>query len=131
MKMINRILAVAAAVSLGTLAACTPDSGGPSAPPPPASSAAPAAGGSATPSEGVITIKDFAFEVPGSVKPGSMVTVTNADNAPHTVTAKGKGGFDMEVQGGGTVIVQAPDDRGEYGIICSFHPQMKGTLVVK
>lgn len=130
MKM-NRYLAVATAVSLGTLTACTPDSGGPSAPPPPASSAASAAGGPATPSEGVITIKDFAFEVPASVKPGSMVTVTNADNAPHTITAKDKGAFDEEVPGGATVIFQAPDAPGEYGLICTFHPQMKGTLVVK
>lgn len=69
--------------------------------------------------------------VPASVKPGAMVTVTNADSAPHTVTAKGEGGFDVEVPAGGTVVFKAPDSPGEYGIICSFHPQMTGKLVVK
>ncbi len=60
-----------------------------------------------------------------------MVTVTNADSAPHTLTVKDDGGFDVEVPGGATVIFQAPDAPGGYGIICSFHPQMTGMLVVK
>lgn len=130
MKTSNRLLAVAAAVSLAAITGCTAGSGGSSAPPA-AGSPAPAAEGSAPSSEGVITIKDFAYEVPASVKPGSMVTVTNADSAPHTLTVKDKGGFDVEVPGGGTVIFQAPDAPGEYGVICTFHPQMAGTLVVK
>lgn len=79
----------------------------------------------------VITIKDFAYETPASVEPGAMVTVTNTDRAPHTFTAKGQGGFDVEIPGGGTAVSQAPDAPGKYEIVCTFHPQMKATLVVK
>lgn len=131
MRTINRILTIAAAVSLAAITGCAAQGDGYSAPPPAASSAAPSADGSAQAGEAVITIKDFQYEVPASVKPGSMVTVTNADSAPHTLTAKDEGGFDIEVPGGGTAIVQAPDAPGEYDIICTFHPQMTVTLVVK
>jgi plastocyanin len=131
MRTINRILTATAAVSFAAITGCAAQSGDTSAPPPAATSSAPAASGSAAAGESVITIKGFAYEVPPSVKPGSMVTLTNADSAPHTLTAKDKGGFDVEVPGGGTVVFKAPDAPGEYGIICSFHPQMTGTLVVK
>ncbi|XAS65507.1 cupredoxin domain-containing protein [Micrococcaceae bacterium Sec5.8] len=129
MRTINRILTAAAAVSLAAITGCAAQSGNSSATPA-ATSAAPSVG-PAQAAEGVITIQNFKYEVPASVKPGSMVTVTNADSAPHTLTAKDKGGFDVEVPGGGTVVFKAPDAPGEYGIICSFHPQMTGTLVVK
>ena len=131
MRTINRILAVAVAVSLAAVTGCATQEGAPSTPPPAASSPDPTADGSAPAGEGVITIRGFAYEVPASVKPGAMVTVTNADSAPHTLTAKDKDGFDVEVPAGATVSLRAPDSPGEYGIICSFHPQMTGTLVVK
>jgi plastocyanin len=130
MKRINRVLAVAAAVSLAAITGCAAQ-GGESSATPAAGSAAPTAGGSAQTGAAVISIRDFKYEVPGSVKPGAMVTVTNADSVPHTLTVKGEGGFDIEVQGGGTVIFPAPDAPGEYEIFCNFHPQMIGTLVVK
>ncbi|WP_461186576.1 cupredoxin domain-containing protein [Arthrobacter sp. Z4-13] len=131
MKSVTRIWAVAAALSLTAITGCSAGNGNSSAPPPASSSAAPSSDGPAQAAEGVITIKDFKYEVPASVKPGSMVTVTNTDSAPHTLTVKDEGGFDIEVPGGSTVILQAPDAPGEYEIICSFHPQMTGTLVVK
>lgn len=130
MKRINRVLTVAAAVSLAVITGCA-DQGGDSSATPATGSAAPSAGGSAQTGAAVITIKDFKYEVPASVKPGAMVTVMNADSAPHTLTVKGEGGFDVEVQGRGTVIFPGPDAPGEYEIICNFHPQMTGTLVVK
>jgi plastocyanin len=68
--------------------------------------------------------------VPTSVKPGTAVIVTNADGAPHILTAKDEGGFDVDVPGDGTVIFEGPDAPGEYDIICSFHRQMNGTLVL-
>lgn len=130
MEFSNRMWAVAAAVCLAGVTGCAAQSGDPSVPPPESGTAATSSGNSAQP-EGVITIRDFKYEVPASVKPGAMVTVTNADSAPHTVTAKDGGGFDVEVPGGATVIFQAPVAPGEYGIICTFHPQMNGTLVVQ
>lgn len=131
MKAISRILTVAAAVSLAAITGCAGQGGDSSAPQPAAGSAVPSANGSAKAGAAVITVKDFKYEVPASVKPGSMVTVTNADSAPHTVTAKDDGGFDVEVPGGGAAILQAPDAPGEYEFICTFHPQMSGALVVK
>ncbi|MHA7224325.1 cupredoxin domain-containing protein [Arthrobacter sp. RHLT1-20] len=131
MRTIKRVLTVAATLSLVAITGCATQDGGPSASPPATSSSAPSADGSASAGEAVITIRGFAYDVPASVKPGAMVTVTNADSAPHTLTATAKGGFDVEVPGGGTVSFQAPDTPGDYGIICSFHPQMTGRLVVK
>ncbi|WP_083266752.1 cupredoxin domain-containing protein [Arthrobacter sp. U41] len=133
MRMINKVLIVAAAVSLAGITGCAGSGGGSATTPPPASSTAsgPSADASAPAGEATITIRDFAFEVPASVKPGVMVTVTNADSAPHTLTAKSEGGFDVEVQAGGTVVFEAPQDPAEYGITCTFHPQMSGTLVVR
>jgi plastocyanin len=130
MKSITRAWAVAGAVSLAGITGCAAQSGDSSAPPA-AGSGAPSVGGSAQTGAAVITIKDFKYEVPASVKPGAMVTVTNGDGAPHTLTVKDEGGFDIEVPGGGTVIFRAPDAPGEYDIICTFHPQMTATLVVK
>lgn len=130
MRTITRMWAVAAAVSLAAITGCAAQGGG-STVPPAASSNATSADGSAQAGASVITIKDFKYEVPASVKPGAMVTVTNGDSAPHTLTIQDEGGFDIEVPGGGTVIFPAPDAPGEYDIICTFHPQMTGTLVVK
>lgn len=131
MRTINCILSVVVAVALAAVTGCAAEDGGSPAPPAASSSVAAPADGSAQPTEGVIAIRDFKYEVPASVKPGAMVTVTNSDSAPHTVTAKDEGGFDIEIPGGATVTFQAPDAPGEYAIICSFHPQMAGTLAVK
>ena len=131
MKTITRIWAVGAAVSLTAITGCAGQGGEPPAAPAADSSSGPSSTASAQAEGAVITIKDFKYDVPESVKPVSMVTVTNADSAPHTLTVKDKGGFDIEVPGGATATFRAPDAPGEYGIICSFHPQMTGTLVVK
>lgn len=78
-----------------------------------------------------ITIVDFAYQGPDSVAPGTEITVTNEDSAPHTVTAEDDGGFDVTVAGGETVTFTAPSEPGSYPYICTFHPDMAGTLVVK
>lgn len=130
MKTVTRMWAVAAAVALASITGCTPGSGTTSTQPA-AGSPTPSAGGSTQAGAAVIIIRNFKYEVPDSVKPGSMVTVTNTDSAPHTLTAKDKGGFDVEVHAGETVIFSAPDSPGRYAFVCTFHPQMTGTLVVK
>ena len=78
----------------------------------------------------VITIKDFAFEVPATVPAGSMVTVTNEDAMSHTVTSSEAGAFDVTLAGGATATFRAPSTPGSYGFVCSFHGNMTGTLVV-
>ncbi len=103
------------------------------------SSQSPAATTSASPSasetekaeEVVITIKDFKFEGPDSIAPGATVTVVNEDAAAHTVTSEEEGLFDAVVEGNSTVTFTAPDDAGDYAYICTYHPNMTGSLVVE
>ncbi|RJT81056.1 hypothetical protein D6T63_07720 [Arthrobacter cheniae] len=80
--------------------------------------------------EAVITIADFEYQMPESIAPGAEVTVINEDDAPHTVTAKGEGEFNVEAGPGETVTFTAPEKAGEYEVICTYHPQMSGMLVI-
>lgn len=111
--------------SAAATAASSPQAGQASSAPATTSSASDA------PEEAVITIKDFQYELPASVAPGATVTVINEDTAPHTVTAENDGGFDATAAGGETVTFTAPEEPGEYPIICTYHPQMSATLVVQ
>ena len=134
MKISNGMWTIAAAALLAGLTACGSQGGEPANPGTSASSASGVqeSPGAATPAgDARVTIKDFTYDVPDSVEPGETVTVVNEDSAPHTLTAKDKGGFDVQVAGGATQTFTAPKEPGEYGIICTFHPQMSGTLVVK
>jgi plastocyanin len=84
---------------------------------------------SAAPAGGVtLTIQDFAFS-PATVAAGQPLTITNADDFPHTVTDSG-GAFAVRVSGGAsdTVTIDAP---GTYSIVCEIHPSMAGTIVVR
>jgi len=87
--------------------------------------------GTTAPASGGIVIQGFAFSGTLTVKAGEKVTVTNKDSAAHTLTDKA-GKFDTgNIDGGGTGTFTAPTAPGSYQIICSNHPQMLGTLVVK
>ena len=78
-----------------------------------------------------ITISDFAFDVPPTVPAGATVTVINKDSMSHTVTSSDPGAFDVTVAGGATTTFVAPAEAGSYKFACSFHGNMKGTLVVE
>lgn len=78
----------------------------------------------------VITIRDFEYEMPETVPAGAEITVVNEDTAPHTVTTTETDDFDAIVQGGETTTFTAPSEPGEYPFICTYHPNMTGTLVV-
>ncbi|MFC7485979.1 cupredoxin domain-containing protein [Knoellia sp. CPCC 206453] len=78
----------------------------------------------------VISIKGFKYTVPASVAPGAKISITNADPSAHTVTAN-DGAFDVEIGPDGTATLTAPSKPGSYPFICSFHPNMTGTLVVR
>jgi plastocyanin len=99
------------------------------------SSAAPSAStseGAAQNAELTIAIKDFKYAISGPVAPGAMVNVKNADAENHTVTSLQPGAFNVTVDGGGgTAEFKAPAKAGGYVFVCSFHANMKGTLVVK
>lgn len=79
-----------------------------------------------------IKISNFLYEPnPSVVKTGTKVSVTNADDAPHTLTDKGTSRtFDSgTVKGGedGTVTFSKP---GTYAYFCEFHPTMAGKVTV-
>lgn len=78
----------------------------------------------------LITISNFEFKVPQAVSPGATVTVVNEDSMAHTVTSTDPGAFDVTVAGGATITFVAPAKAGSYDFVCSFHGNMKGTLVV-
>ncbi|MDT5037262.1 MAG: hypothetical protein QOE03_2447 [Micromonosporaceae bacterium] len=78
----------------------------------------------------VITIRNFAFEGDLTVRPGSTVTVRNADAVMHTLTAVDGSFTTATIQPGGSATFKAPKAAGDYEITCNFHPFMAGTLTV-
>lgn len=93
---------------------------------------APAAGTAQAPAaeEPVITVEDFAYELPASVAPGATVTVINEGDATHTVTAEDDS-FEAIVAGGDTTTFLAPEQPGDYAVACAYHAGMSGTLTVE
>lgn len=89
------------------------------------------AGRSSPPAEAV-TIVDFEYDPAElTAAPGGEIVYTNDDGTAHTATSS-DGGFDSgSIEGGGTGTVTAPDQPGEYPYVCSFHPFMKGVVVVE
>jgi nitrite reductase (NO-forming) len=60
----------------------------------------------------------------------NTVVWTNNDNAPHTVTASGKV-FDSGNMNPGDTFQYTFTTPGTYQYTCSYHPWMKGTVIVK
>jgi plastocyanin len=78
------------------------------------------------------------FFVPKSVETtvGNMITWTNEDFTPHTVTSgnmtTGKTGvFDSNIMQKGSTFSFLFDKAGEYNYFCTIHPFMTGRIVVK
>ncbi len=129
----TRLIAVTV-TSLLALAACgSDDSSSDDAAPEPTEAAAdePAPEPEAEPAgDAVITIADFAFGDPITVAAGAEVTVTNADGAPHSVTAA-EAGFTSGILDPGTSgSFVAPSEPGTYAFFCAVHPSMTGELIV-
>jgi plastocyanin len=150
MNRLLRLAGAAAAVAI-TIAACSSgnDSSGSAAPSvaTTTSAAAPTtsapAGGEGTSSSsddngpaadsGTITIKDFAFGAPLTVRPGAMIKVTNMDGAAHDVASDDAGRFRTPLLNQNeSATFTAPTQAGTYKFSCTVHPQMKGigTLIV-
>jgi plastocyanin len=79
-----------------------------------------------------LVIKSFAFG-PATmvVAPGTKVTVVNQDKAPHTATAVNKSFDTGTIAGGKSGTFTAPSTPGTYSYVCTMHPSMTGTLIVK
>jgi plastocyanin len=64
-----------------------------------------------------------------TVNRGDTVVWVNKDPFPHTVTAKGA--FDSHSIDAGKSWKYTARKAGDYNYVCTFHPNMKGTLTVK
>jgi plastocyanin len=78
----------------------------------------------------MITIKNFAFGTPITVKPGATVSVLNDGDQTHTLSADDTTLFDTgPIVGGKTVTFVAPTKPGTYKFHCNIH-DMHGSLQV-
>jgi plastocyanin len=133
----HRALVLLAAAGLLTLAACGQAAGTPSAsaagqqmPDMPMSSAAPAQAAPVT--TDTIAIKEFAFTPANvTVKVGTTITWTNADEDPHTVMSSGTGGpLKSQTLNTGESYRYTFTQAGHYDYLCSIHPFMTATVEV-
>jgi plastocyanin len=90
---------------------------------------------SAAPEEGAqnhtVDIVNFMYEPdPLEVNVGDTVTFVNKDTAPHTATAEDKSWDSGNLDQGDKWTVKL-DKVGEVPYFCIYHPDMKGTLIVK
>ncbi len=79
-----------------------------------------------------VSIKNFAF-VPISitVKVGTTVTWTNADQDPHTVTSDGKSGpLNSKPMNQGDTFQYTFSQAGTFSYLCTIHPFMTATVTV-
>jgi plastocyanin len=85
----------------------------------------------AAPATAAVDIANFTFKAPVlTVKPGTTVTWTNADDIPHTVVSK-DGLFKSKVLDTGDRFSFTFAKPGQFGYFCSLHPHMTGTILVK
>jgi plastocyanin len=78
-----------------------------------------------------VQIGNFTFKHPVvTVKPGTTVTWTNADDIPHTVVSK-DGLFKSKVLDTGDHFSFTFAKPGQFGYFCSLHPHMTGMIVVR
>ena len=91
----------------------------------------PSSSASSMPATGTtIMIQNFQYTMPGSVSPGTRVSVMNMDDEAHIVTADTGQAFAVTVPAGKTVTFIAPSSAGSYAFHCDYHANMHGTLVV-
>ena len=78
-----------------------------------------------------VQISNFTFNAQVlTVKPGTTVTWTNADDIPHSVVSK-DGLFRSKVLDSGDKFSFTFAKAGQFGYFCSIHPHMTGSVVVK
>jgi len=90
-----------------------------------ATSAAQTASGAVT-----VNIADFKYEPEGlTVKAGTKVTWVNQDAAPHTATIKD--GFDTDTLKKGERKTLTLETAGTFAYVCTIHPFMTASVIVK
>lgn len=79
-----------------------------------------------------IDITNFEFAPANvTVKRGARISWVNHDAAPHTATATAAAGFDTGTLKKGDKKTLTLSKPGTYAYICSFHPFMKATVIVR
>jgi len=94
---------------------------------------APAGGCTETPKPAVhtVTIDAVAFSPQTlTVNAGDVVVWVNKDPFPHSATAEG-GAFDSKSIDAGKSWRFTTKAKGTFPYVCTFHPTMKATLIVK
>lgn len=88
---------------------------------------------SAPPKVASVAIRDFKFEpATVTVHEGDTVEWKNVDNVAHTATADGqKPAFDSGSLSTGAAWRYVAGTKGTYNYTCTFHPFMKGELIVQ
>ncbi len=85
----------------------------------------------ATPGETTISIREFMFAPTSiTIAPGTTVRWKNLDGEPHTVRSV-ETGFRSDPLDQNDSFTFKFDKPGTYRYVCSIHPQMIGTIVVK
>lgn len=75
-----------------------------------------------------VSIADFAFQpATVTVEKGTTVLWTNKDNVPHTITGDF---FSSGTLNANQTYSYTFNEEGEFDYTCSFHPQMKGKVIV-
>ena len=112
-----------ALAALALLAGCGDDDTGPATSTP----ATPEGGVAAT----TVEIASFAF-APNetNVRIGQKVEWVNEDSAAHNVV-ENDGAFESETLEQGDTFAYTTEKAGTFNYICTFHPQMKATLIVE
>src|SRR3954454_1376320 len=82
-------------------------------------------------SAAAVQISNFTFNAQVlTVRPGTTVTWTNADDIPHTVVSK-DGVFKSKVLDTGDRFSFTFAKVGQFGYYCSLHPHMTGIVTVR
>ncbi|TSE02092.1 copper-binding protein [Skermania sp. ID1734] len=130
-------LPIATLAAVAVVSACSPNDESKSAPSstvPGVATSAPTATSQAAAAAATVEVKDMKFSpATVTIKVGQTVTWKFDDNGiPHTVSGlRDVGmGIDSPIQRDGTYS-HTFDTAGTFDYICSLHPQMKGTVVVK
>lgn len=87
--------------------------------------------GDTTSMENKVLIKDFEFKPEKlQISVGDTVTWVNMDSAPHTATSNDEG-FDSGSLSEDESFSFTFEEAGNYDYICTFHPNMKGEIIVE
>lgn len=85
----------------------------------------------ASPSAVEVKIDNFSFTPPAlTVKTGTQITWTNADDIPHTVVSDDQR-FKSKVLDTDEKFTFTASQPGTYSYFCSIHPKMTGKVVVE